>query len=44
MWHPYVCIGSSVVDMVPSFRYLGFVVESHGGVMLDLDNKIARAS
>ena len=39
-----LCIGSSVVDTVPSFRYLGSVVESHGGVMLDLDDKIARAS
>ena len=39
-----LCIGSSVVDTVPSFRYLGSVVESHGWVMLDLDDKIARAS
>ena len=39
-----LCIGSSVVDTVSSFRYLGSVVESHGGVMLDLDNKFARAS
>ena len=39
-----LCIGSSVVDTVQSFRYLGSVVESHGGVMLDLDDKIARAS
>ena len=37
-------IGSSVVDTVPSFRYLGSVVESHGWVTLDLDDKIARAS
>ena len=33
-----LCIGSSVVDMVPSFRYLDSVV------MVDLDDKIARAS
>ena len=39
-----LCIGGSVVDTVPSFRYLGSVVESHGGVVLDLDDKIARAS
>ena len=39
-----LCIGGSVVDMVPSFRYPGSVVESRGGVVLDLDDKIARAS
>ena len=39
-----LCIGNSIVDTVPSFRYLGSVVESHGGVMLDFDDKIARAS
>ena len=36
-----LCIGSSVADTVPSFKYLGSVVESHGRVMLDLDDKIA---
>ena len=39
-----LCIESSVVNTVLSFRYLGSVVESHGWVMLDLDDKIARAS
>ena len=39
-----LCIGGSVVDTVPSFRCLGSVVESRGGVVLDLDDKIARAS
>ena len=38
-----LCIGGSVVDTVPSFRYLGSVVESRGGVVLNLDDKIARA-
>ena len=39
-----LCIGGSVVDTVPSFRYLGSVVESRSGVVLDLYDKIARAS
>ena len=39
-----LCIGGSVIDTVPSFRYLGSVAESCGGVVLDLDDKIARAS
>ena len=39
-----LCIGSSVIEAILSFRYLGSFVESHGGVMLDLDDKIARTS
>ena len=32
-------IGSSIIESVPSFRY----IEGHGGVALDLNNKIAGA-
>ena len=37
-------IGASIIDLVPSFRYLGSFLESRGRMVLDLDDKIARAS
>ena len=37
-------IGSSIIESVPSFRYMGLFVEGHGGVALDLNDKIAGAS
>ena len=37
-------IDSNVIESVPSFRYLGLFVETHGEAALDLDDKIARAS
>ena len=30
--------------MVPDFKYLGSVIEAHGEIMKDVEDKVARAS
>ena len=39
-----ICIKGEAVEVVSAFRYLGSVVESHGSMMGDMEDKIARAS
>ena len=39
-----IVVGSDFITSVASFRYLGSLVESHGGVQLELNTRISRAA
>ena len=39
-----IVVGSDFITSVASFRYLGSLVESHGGVQLELDARISRTA
>ena len=39
-----ISIGGDTIESVPEFRYLGSIVEAHGEILKEVEDRIARAS